>query len=145
MCDSLGLNPNPNNGTLRLPLKPVGLHSPDTAIENPPDPVKPIDHADATTTTVPDVNAISISPIESSSAADPKVVPPHMVGVDPTDPPVDRPVAADEGSEKHDDKNDTGVEGLWDNLIDKLEGFKGWLEGLIGGSKGGEGEKGSKK
>lgn len=27
ICDTLGLEPKPNNGTLRLPLKPVGLHS----------------------------------------------------------------------------------------------------------------------
>jgi hypothetical protein len=27
VCDSLGLEPKPNNGTLRLPLKPVGLHA----------------------------------------------------------------------------------------------------------------------
>lgn len=27
VCDSLGITPKPNNGTLRLPLKPVGLHS----------------------------------------------------------------------------------------------------------------------
>lgn len=27
ICDSLGIEPKPNNGTLRLPLKPVGLHS----------------------------------------------------------------------------------------------------------------------
>lgn len=27
MCDSLGIEPKPNNGTLRLPLKPIGLHS----------------------------------------------------------------------------------------------------------------------
>ena len=27
MCDCLGLEPKPNNGTLRLPLKPIGLHS----------------------------------------------------------------------------------------------------------------------
>lgn len=30
MCDSLGIAPKPNNGTLRLPLKPVGLHSDDS-------------------------------------------------------------------------------------------------------------------
>ena len=29
LCDSLGLEPKPNNGTLRLPLKPIGLHSDD--------------------------------------------------------------------------------------------------------------------
>lgn len=27
MCDSLGIEPKLNNGTLRLPLKPIGLHS----------------------------------------------------------------------------------------------------------------------
>ena len=35
VCDSVGIDPKPNNGTLRLPLKPVGLHSdlPDYAKE----------------------------------------------------------------------------------------------------------------
>ena len=27
ICDSLSIKPKPNNGTLRLPLKPIGLHS----------------------------------------------------------------------------------------------------------------------
>ncbi|KAL8915741.1 MAG: hypothetical protein Q9172_006705 [Xanthocarpia lactea] len=27
VCDSLGIEPKPNNGTLRLPLKPTGVHS----------------------------------------------------------------------------------------------------------------------
>lgn len=26
ICDSLGIEPKPNNGTLRLPLRPIGLH-----------------------------------------------------------------------------------------------------------------------
>lgn len=39
LCDSIGLTPAPNNGTLRLPLKPVGLHDETTAIEVPSDPV----------------------------------------------------------------------------------------------------------
>jgi len=43
VCDSIGVQPRPNNGTLRLPLKPVGLHSDqpnsadDTPIDFPPD------------------------------------------------------------------------------------------------------------
>ncbi|KAK0390819.1 hypothetical protein NLU13_0322 [Sarocladium strictum] len=41
LCDSIGLEPMPNNGTLRLPLKPVGLHSPDEKPEEPEDPVPP--------------------------------------------------------------------------------------------------------
>ncbi|ORY14586.1 alkaline-phosphatase-like protein [Clohesyomyces aquaticus] len=42
VCDSIGVEPMPNNGTLRLPLKPVGLHTdPETPPDvTPPDPVE---------------------------------------------------------------------------------------------------------
>ncbi|KAL8816344.1 MAG: hypothetical protein Q9223_004627 [Gallowayella weberi] len=33
VCDSLGIEPKPNNGTLRLPLKPIGVHSSHSASE----------------------------------------------------------------------------------------------------------------
>jgi hypothetical protein len=41
ICDSLRIHPLPNNGTLRLPLKPIGLHSDEDVpgvdiIEDPP-------------------------------------------------------------------------------------------------------------
>ncbi|KAF1360682.1 Phosphodiest-domain-containing protein [Lizonia empirigonia] len=41
ICDSIGLSPAPNNGTLRLPLKPIGLHNDDEDLpdETPTDPV----------------------------------------------------------------------------------------------------------
>ncbi|KAH6638193.1 alkaline-phosphatase-like protein [Boeremia exigua] len=41
ICDSIGLTPAPNNGTMRLPLKPVGLHDDedDMPNETPSDPV----------------------------------------------------------------------------------------------------------
>ncbi|KAF3001512.1 hypothetical protein E8E13_009163 [Curvularia kusanoi] len=41
ICDSIGMTPAPNNGTLRLPLKPVGLHNDehDVPDETPSDPV----------------------------------------------------------------------------------------------------------
>ncbi|KXJ94133.1 alkaline-phosphatase-like protein [Microdochium bolleyi] len=40
LCDSIGLEPRPNNGTLRLPLKTIGLHDsdPETALQEIPDP-----------------------------------------------------------------------------------------------------------
>jgi len=34
ICDSLSIKPKPNNGTLRLPLKPIGLHSDETDIQD---------------------------------------------------------------------------------------------------------------
>ncbi|KAF7559828.1 hypothetical protein G7046_g4334 [Stylonectria norvegica] len=38
LCDSVGIEPVANNGTLRLPLKPIGLHDPDETPETPEDP-----------------------------------------------------------------------------------------------------------
>ncbi|KFG80437.1 ectonucleotide pyrophosphatase/phosphodiesterase family member 1 [Metarhizium anisopliae] len=38
VCDSLGMEPQPNNGTLRLPLKPVGTHDDTKPQETPEDP-----------------------------------------------------------------------------------------------------------
>lgn len=38
VCDSLGIMPKPNNGTLRLPLKPVGIHSEAPPGDIPDDP-----------------------------------------------------------------------------------------------------------
>ncbi|KAL8947759.1 MAG: hypothetical protein Q9222_005999 [Ikaeria aurantiellina] len=37
VCDSLGIQPKPNNGTLRLPLKTSGLHSDQPAAEDVPE------------------------------------------------------------------------------------------------------------
>ncbi|KAF7915484.1 uncharacterized protein EAE98_011087 [Botrytis deweyae] len=123
ICDSLGLTPNPNNGTLRLPLKPVGLHSPDTS---PPEPADP---EPSPSKLEPQTNAtLSISPIEASSTADPNVVPPQMVGVDTPedleDPNVDRPVVEDESSKTDDEKN------WWAWFKGELDDFKGWISDL---------------
>jgi hypothetical protein len=40
ICDSVGVSPLPNNGTLRLPLTPIGLHDDEDApvVESPEDP-----------------------------------------------------------------------------------------------------------
>jgi hypothetical protein len=121
ICDSLCLTPNPNNGTLRLPLKPVGLHSPETAASDPLDPVDP------TATTDPGTDAISISPIEASSAADPSEVPPSFVGVDPVDGGEKPPVEDDDKGKGADEEE---KDGFWDYLYGKLEGFKEWIAGL---------------
>jgi predicted AlkP superfamily pyrophosphatase or phosphodiesterase len=159
ICDSLGLEPSPNNGTLRLPLKPVGLHTPETWPETPEDPqpsssmlststpaptatpesFSPPTAASTSTSAEPDV-VFSISPIEASSAADPNEKPPAFVGVDETidpqigDPQTDRPVVPDETVVDLD-------EDFWDWLKDKVEGVKTWFGTVIGEhGKGGDGE-----
>jgi hypothetical protein len=136
VCDSLGLDPKPNNGTIRLPLKPVGTHSPDTTPETPSDP-PPSAQSQATPSASSASEAgadavLSISPIEASSAADPGVIPPHFVGVDPAEEVnVDRPVVGDESGLTDDEKT------LWEWLTGKLEDAKTWLAGITGGDKGG--------
>lgn len=152
LCDSLGLEPKPNNGTLRLPLQPIGLHTPETMPEEPTDPVPvsvptppsppsspipPSPPSPPSPVSVGVDEVISISPIEASSAADPNEVPPHMVGVSPTDDtPVDRPVVPDESGMTEDEKD------FWEWFKDELNKAKGWLAGLAGGSKESEKEGG---
>lgn len=144
ICDTLGLTPNPNNGTIRLPFKPVGLHSPETATPEVVDPVEtittvePTRTVESTPTVEPEADAISISPIEASSAADPNVVPPVMVGVDPAEEVPERPVVEDGG--QHSDEGN-GRENLWDYFAGKLEDFKEWFGELVDGQK----PKGSKE
>ncbi|KAN0084724.1 Alkaline-phosphatase-like, core domain containing protein [Elaphomyces granulatus] len=66
LCDSLGIVPRPNNGTLRLPLRPIGLHSEHDAssLDSPEDPPgTPVTISETSTTTPP-------PQVESSSKAD---------------------------------------------------------------------------
>ncbi|RFU32419.1 hypothetical protein B7463_g3912, partial [Scytalidium lignicola] len=156
LCDSLGLEPRPNNGTLRLPLKPVGLHTAETSPADPADPP----HSDSTSisTSIPLVSisastatstsasippndarpdVISISPIEASSAADPHAVPPHLVGVDPVDDTaVDRPVVEDESEMTEEKKS------FWEWVKAKVDHLKGWVAELVNSEE--DKDKGSK-
>lgn len=102
ICDSLSINPKPNNGTLRLPLKPVGLHSDNdtVALDTPHDPP-----------------AISSKLSASTSGK-------NSIGVDLPDPVPHRPVIADE-------KMKGGVRGkieeIWDLILSKIANFKHWV------------------
>ncbi|KAJ5274052.1 Alkaline phosphatase-like alpha/beta/alpha [Penicillium angulare] len=70
LCDSLGIDPLPNNGTLRLPLNPVGLHSD----EETPSLEQPADPPQFTSTTPapsePTSPAPEVPPAQTSPAAD---------------------------------------------------------------------------
>ena len=153
VCDSLGLAPKPNNGTLRLPLKPTGLHTPDTSIEEPSDPPPPNTAASPVPSPASSEDEadgiINISPIEASSAADPDVKPPVMVGVDLADAPdvgvdpadgaaggdevnVDRPVVGDDTVISEEEK------GFWEWIQEELDGIKGWLSHATHGAKDGD-------
>ncbi|KAI7787493.1 ectonucleotide pyrophosphatase phosphodiesterase 1 [Diaporthe eres] len=113
LCDSLGLEPSPNNGTLRLPLRPVGVHDDVPAIEVPSDPVTSYTVAPTTTQSPP-----ASSP--SSSKA---------LGVDPVvTNEVSAPVGVDVpgGSTNDEDKDAAG------SIGDSAKDFWGWATDEFG-------------
>lgn len=82
LCDSVGLTPVPNNGTMRLPLKVVGLHDPDINVDDPADPdvftlttkvtdqastVSETHHADSSPTS--SIKEIGVDPFDNSSTS----------------------------------------------------------------------------
>ena len=109
ICDSLSITPMPNNGTLRLPLKPIGLHSNDhdnktEAVELPSDPT----------------HAVAESSNSTSKGS---------IGIDPPDPVPTRPVIVDEGG-----KGQSKLKQLWSSVSSKFAGLKSWVHDLISGS-----------
>lgn len=115
------MKPMPNNGTLRLPLKTVGLHEPGSALEDPAEvdtftiaepeqttsqaavTVDPVATPTQTTQAAVTVNPVD-TPAETTAAA---------VGVDPVDTP-------GEGGESDNDKTSALLE-YWNWLTDKLD------------------------
>ncbi|KAG6006437.1 hypothetical protein E4U21_007055 [Claviceps maximensis] len=74
LCDTLGITPRPNNGTLRLPFRPIGTHSPENQEPHPVDPPP------------------SLPTSEASSPHHPDIL------VDPPQPPRPHPIAPDPSS-----------------------------------------------
>ncbi|KAK2075273.1 hypothetical protein P8C59_009413 [Phyllachora maydis] len=105
LCDSVGLAPRPNNGTLRLPLKPFGLHD-EGAAETPPDPDPD-----------PDPSASS-----SAHPASPSVNP---VGVDQPSSDSGPGTALHDGEDQGDkstlDEIETSAQDFWDWFTGKVK------------------------
>lgn len=107
ICDSLGIDPLPNNGTLRLPLTPVGLHSDEDtpALERPADP-----------------------PVHSST---------NTVLPAPSSPASQAPSAEGSGkSTQSDDEDEDDKPSTWlDYLKDKFDDLKDWAGDTFGSAK----------
>lgn len=115
VCDSLGIDPHPNNGTLRLPLKTQGLHSDIDVppLDTPADPVEQEEKHDEDVTQTTDT--------------------PNPVDPVPTQ-------GDDEPSEQTEDKPKGG---WWAFLHQELEKVKQWAHEFvesIRGNKKGEGD-----
>lgn len=116
LCDSLGMEPAPNNGTLRLPLKPIGTHKDEDTPEIPEDPV---------TTITPSTTSTSISPkTSSSSSTSTSIAPPDLPTTTSEAPPLSRPTVPsndnedEEEDEEEEQKSTIGV--WWEWVKDKV-------------------------
>ncbi|KAF2172523.1 hypothetical protein M409DRAFT_17756 [Zasmidium cellare ATCC 36951] len=127
ICDSLGIEPKPNNGTIRLPFKTIGLHDPN---EHPDIPDDPPDVDFGAQLLPPDLPGVENLPPPTIQGSDPP--PAAENGQDeafnPT-PSNDRPVVEDGESQDEQDKS-------WVEWINgKLKDVKVWATGLFGGTK----------
>jgi predicted AlkP superfamily pyrophosphatase or phosphodiesterase len=133
VCDSVGVVPKPNNGTLRLPLKPIGLHDsmPPKEIPEglPEDPSSIIGSDDLTSTvySAPATIGASAEAAETTSSLT-QASRPTIVA---TDAPVpSRPVIHDDVSQEEEDKNGKDTNLWWDWVKGKLDGAKDWATGM---------------
>lgn len=103
VCDSLGIKPLSNNGTLHLPLKPVGLHSDPTApkVPAPEDPAK-----------------------GSSSVTSEEVTPPSEVGQGEN-------VSSDEAPQEDESVEETKAKAWWAFLSSSFKDAKEWVHELL--------------
>ncbi|KAF1942584.1 ectonucleotide pyrophosphatase/phosphodiesterase family member 1 [Clathrospora elynae] len=126
ICDSINLTPAPNNGTLRLPLKPVGLHNEveSPTNETPEDPVPPYSStalASPIGTMSPSLD--SLSSIVASASGLEDTSPSIEENVSRPTPPSKTPgvPAADKPSKQS----------WWEWLTHQAEGVEDWVDGFI--------------
>ncbi|RAR15027.1 Phosphodiest-domain-containing protein [Stemphylium lycopersici] len=173
ICDSINVKPAPNNGTLRLPLKPVGLHNDDTdeasEAEEEEDPVSSYTLTSTSASTSiatslpsssplpPDSNLASMSSTLDSLSS----IAASASGLEDTAPtledPPSRPTppSSSDGSGKDElkDKDKGGgddeaeeEESWWEWMTHKADGVKDWVDGFIHDHvKGGKNGKGGKE
>ncbi|KAF1835410.1 ectonucleotide pyrophosphatase/phosphodiesterase family member 1 [Decorospora gaudefroyi] len=130
VCDSIGLKPAPNNGTLRLPLQPTGHHndtqtSPD---ETPDDPVStyPSPSSSSSLATMSSTFDSLSSILASASGLENPSSEPALDETSTLDMP------ASETAVESEDKGESGhKESLWEWLAHEAEGVKEWVDGFI--------------
>lgn len=138
VCDSLGIEPNPNNGTLRLPFITVGLHDL-TAVPDIPDDSFEIDlDAAILPPNLPGLDKVPEAPNRPTTpsrpsdeeASTPPTQPDNAFNPEPS---VERPVVQD-GKDGEEAKKQSWLD--WINA--ELDGVKVWAGSLFGSGKGGE-------
>ncbi|KAL1794598.1 hypothetical protein ACET3X_006414 [Alternaria dauci] len=159
VCDTIGLTPAPNNGTLRLPLKPVGLHDdnediPGNENHTPADPVPAYIISSSSSSAIPSssnlasMDLTSLSSIAASASGMEDTSPSLHDEVPPRPTPADG--SKDELKNKQGDAEASkGAEkekqSWWEWLTHKADGVKDWVDGFIHDHVPGEEESEKKK
>jgi predicted AlkP superfamily pyrophosphatase or phosphodiesterase len=123
LCDSLGIEPQPNNGTLRLPLKPVGSHDAENQQEPPADPPSPAETSHPTKFVHPERPTIPGAPAPNPTPTPVLTVDQPTMPSKPSSTQTDaaQPThAAKEGDE--DESVEGAIKGWWDWFTDKVGG-----------------------
>ncbi|KAF1731150.1 putative pyrophosphatase/phosphodiesterase [Beauveria bassiana] len=132
LCDSVGITPEPNNGTLRLPLKPDGTHTDEVAEEQDPVLTK-----DATESALPFTSTQSSSTSGETTEAQPS--PTLVTGTEAPAAPEEtgpaRTDSEDDGEEKDETDEGNGEEkdsGLLGSLVGAVGNAWDWISGQAG-------------
>lgn len=138
VCDSLGIEPNPNNGTLRLPLAPVGKHIFDDAVEIPEDPQDEPADEDSELTVAPNLNSVYNAllppnlPVTSNLppvAAAPQTSDASVTSTAPDAPKITRPIVHDGLTDEEEEPKD--INRWWDWVKGKLDAIKWWAHDRV--------------
>lgn len=113
ICDSLSISPEPNNGTLRLPLKPVGLHSDNSTLR---------------------VGQQSAPPVASAQPLSSNLKKP-LVGVDQPGFEQSRPVIGHKDTKDGSKLDNSKIEDIWNSILAKVNRLKDWVHGVISGDQ----------
>ena len=120
ICDSIGIEPKPNNGTLRLPLKPIGLHSDESSADDTPADFAP-DQASP--------KAPSTSKAANSSGTS---------GAPQSDDPTNDEVTIIEEDKATGQLKESKVDmnKFWEYVKSKMAAAQAWAKQLLGSLKG---------
>lgn len=140
LCDSVGMQPVPNNGTLRLPLSPVGLHDSEPTLEELPDPEEETSSGDDEQLAT---GMMSILPVDALSTMTSEDLATGLMSIIPaeTSPAIEvNPVPADvdeDHDEEEDEEDDDEKDGKhwWENAWTWVSDKVDELIGTVTGSK----------
>ncbi|ATY61442.1 ectonucleotide pyrophosphatase phosphodiesterase family member 1 [Cordyceps militaris] len=122
LCDSVGITPQPNNGTLRLPLQPIGTHTDEVAEVQDPLPTEPITESTS--------SSASTQLTSATEAASPAPTPVEEISAPAEPEGTDQPVAGDGGEgEEPEGKQEHGLLG---SLVGAVSGAWDWIAGQAG-------------